>query len=78
MAFADDITSVARDAAEAQLQSAIVQRHLETLGMGLSVNKCAAFEYVLTRDAWYVRNPNLSHKGVAIPMANPEEVFKGD
>jgi hypothetical protein len=71
LAFADDIILLAPGVPEAKRLLQTTDAYLGDLGMKISAAKCAAFQIVPTKDAWYIENPSLAtNAGDQIPHAN--------
>jgi hypothetical protein len=71
LAFADDIILLAPGVPEAKRLLQITEAYLGDLGMTISAAKCATFQIVPKKDAWYIADPSLTtNNGDQIPHAN--------
>jgi hypothetical protein len=77
LAFADDLILLARREEQAITMLSVVEQYLEGLGMKLSAPKCAAVTIKVTKDSWFLTDPELQlSKGDSIPVANADTMIK--
>jgi hypothetical protein len=77
LAFADDIILLAPGVPEAKRLLQITEAYLGDLGMMISAAKCAAFQIVPKKDAWYIADPSFTtNTGDQIPHANADTYIK--
>jgi len=77
LAFADDIFLVAQTAMKASILLEATETYLSSLGMKISVNKCACFQITKTKDSWYLADPGLKlSDGEGIPYTSAEATLK--
>jgi Reverse transcriptase (RNA-dependent DNA polymerase) len=73
LAFADDLFLFSLRVLGATKLLDITIDYLESLGMGLALTKCFAFQIEPTKDSWYLKDPNIGSRGVKVPTVEAGE-----
>lgn len=75
LAFADDVVLIAKDATEAQKQITYLNDYLTSIGMSISVSKCATFQIVQKNKTWYIKDPAIKVMDKLIRNVEPDQAL---
>lgn len=72
LAFADDLILLANNIEEANTQLEILINFLNEINMNISIDKCATFQIITSKDSWYIADPQLCVNNQKIKYLGPD------